>query len=128
MRDNPAGRGTCSGPGRPCSRIWTGWGEHTIDTRFADHVLVPTRWPTDGRPHVLELRLPRDDVDESGASVYLDGALVMSGIPVPRLGGRGTTIVGISGQAAQGTPVRFAVDDFEVFRRMPKAERGAAPR
>jgi len=93
-----------------------------------EHQLVPTAWPTDGRSHRLELRLPRPDHEETGASVHLDGALVMSGIPVPRFGGRGSLVVGMSGQAEEGVVYEFLADSFEIHRRIPKAERVVAPR
>ena len=93
-----------------------------------DHEIVPTEWPNDGEAHWLELRLPREELDESTASVYLDGALVFRGIPVPRLSRRGSTIVGVSVQADLDRRMRLGVEQIEIFRRRPKIERGGANR
>ena len=93
-----------------------------------DHTIIPTKWPNDGKPHWLELRLPRESAGESSASVYLDGQLVMSGIIAPRLRSRGSTVVGVSGQAELTRNYNFEVSQFEVFRRVPRSERNSSNR
>jgi len=47
---------------------------------------------------------------------------------VPRFGGRGALVVGMSGQAEEGVVYEFLADSFEIHRRIPKAERVVAPR
>ena len=93
-----------------------------------DHKIIPTKWPTDGKPHWLELRLPRESAGETSASIYLDGQLVMSGIRPIRLRSRGSSVVGVSGQAALTQDYGFEVTQFEVFRRVPRNERNSSNR
>jgi len=101
------------------------------DAPAAEHEgleLVPTAWPSDGAPHLLELRLPRSDEDP-GAAVYLDGSLVMRGLELTRFKGRNiNAIAGVSGQADLERTYRFDLLDFELFRRKPRSEGGATNR
>ncbi len=86
--------------------------------------LNPTRWPEDGEPHWLEIRMPRPEDPDPSISVYLDGKLVMRGIEAPQVRRRGEITVGVSGQAVLDQSYRFDVLEFEIFRTRPKTERG----